>query len=73
MRSQAQEDRPVSLGEEVVQGQIRAERRVQANFHSQGLDGGDLPAQHLPRQPVGRDAHGHHPAGHRKRLEDSDV
>ncbi len=51
---------------------VPAHGRVESDLHPQGLDIRDLPPQHVFRQAVLGDAHGHHPPGHGQGLENGD-
>ena len=43
---------------------------IQAESHAEIENARDLRIQHIPRQPIFRNAEAHHPAGDRPRLED---
>ena len=67
-----EEDGSIALLLEVAEGEVATHRGVQPEVHAQTDDPGDLGLEDVARQPVRRDADGHHPARDRHRLEHRD-
>jgi hypothetical protein len=62
-----------SWASQIGQGHVLAKGGIELYFHAQALDAVDLVIQGIGGQPVVRNAHPEHAAGHGKRLEDGDL